>query len=108
MELNTYQNEAMRTAIYPMSNALAYTALGLSSEAGEVAGKVKKIIRDNNGVLTKETRAALIDEYSDCLWYISEGLRVLDCTLEAAAQGNLNKLESRRQRGVLQGSGDAR
>lgn len=108
MHLNEYQNEAMKTAVYPLETAIEYTALGLVSEAGEVAGKVKKMIRDNGGVLDAPTRAALVDEYADVLWYVSEGLRALDTTLEAAAQKNLNKLASRKTRGVLQGSGDNR
>lgn len=108
MELNAYQNEAMRTAIYPTANAIEYTALGLVSEAGEVAGKVKKMIRDNGGVLDEDTRHALVDEYADVLWYVSEGLRALDTTLEVAAQRNLNKLADRQKRGKLSGSGDVR
>lgn len=108
MQLNEYQNEAMKTAIYPLESAIAYTALGLASEAGEVAGKVKKMLRDNGGVLDRDTRIALVDEYADVLWYVSEGLRALDTSLEVAAQRNLNKLADRAKRNVLQGSGDAR
>lgn len=108
MQLDEYQNEAMRTAVYPTAHAIEYTALGLVSEAGEVAGKVKKMIRDNGGVLDETTRLALVDEYADVLWYVSEGLRALDTRLEVAAQRNLNKLASRQQRGKLAGSGDNR
>ena len=108
MQLNEFQNECMRTAIYPVSNALEYTALGLVSEAGEVAGKVKKIIRDDGGRLTPETREALIMEYIDTAWYVAEGLRALDCTFEGAAQKLLNKLEKRSREGKIGGSGDYR
>lgn len=108
MQLNDYQNEAMRTAIYPTAQAIEYTALGLVSEAGEVAGKVKKMIRDNGGILDADTRYALVDEYADVLWYVSEGLRALDTTLEVAAQRNLNKLADRQRRGKLHGNGDVR
>lgn len=108
MQLNDYQNEAMKTAIYPLESAIEYTALGLVSEAGEVAGKVKKMIRDNGGVLDHRTRSALLDEYGDVLWYVSEGVRALGSTLEVAAQRNLNKLADRQKRGALQGSGDVR
>ena len=108
IELNAYQNEAMKTAIYPVATAIEYTALGLVSEAGEVAGKVKKMIRDNDGILTEEFRKALMDEYSDVLWYVSEGARALGYSLDAVAAHNLNKLADRQKRGVLQGSGDSR
>ena len=108
MKLNEYQNEAMKTAVYPLASAIEYTALGLVSEAGEVAGKVKKMIRDNDGVLDQPTREKLMDEYSDVLWYVSEGARALGYSLEAVAAHNLNKLADRKKRGVLQGSGDNR
>lgn len=108
MELNTYQNEAMRTAIYPVDTGIVYAALGLASEAGEVAGKVKKVLRDNEGVFTSEAKAAIADEASDCLWYIAALARELGTTLDAMASKNLNKLNSRKERGVLGGSGDSR
>lgn len=108
MRLNDYQFEAMRTAVYPPSVAIEYTALGLASEAGEVAGKVKKTIRDHGGALTPDAREDLLDEYGDVLWYVSEGVRALGSTLEAVAARNLNKLEDRQRRGKLGGSGDKR
>ena len=108
MEMNAYQNEALRTAVYPTASAIEYTALGLVSEAGEVAGKVKKMIRDNGGILTEDIRTALMDEYSDVLWYVSEGARALGYSLDAVAAHNLNKLADRQKRGVLQSSGDTR
>lgn len=108
MQLNDYQNEAMKTAIYPLSSAIEYTTLGLVSEAGEVAGKVKKMIRDNAGVLDGPTRVAIMDEISDVLWYVSEAARALDYSLDAVAAHNLNKLADRAKRGALQGSGDKR
>lgn len=108
MELNTYQNEAMRTAIYPVDQGIEYTTLGLVSEAGEVAGKVKKVIRDNAGVFDDDKRDELADEVGDCLWYIAGLARELGYPLEVLAQRNLNKLESRARRGALGGSGDNR
>lgn len=108
MQLSEYQNEAMKTAVYPVATAIEYTALGLVSEAGEVAGKVKKMIRDNDGVLDEPTRRAIMDEYSDVLWYVSEGVRALGYSLDAVAAHNLNKLSDRKRRGTLQGSGDNR
>lgn len=108
MQLNQYQNEAMRTAIYPLDRALEYTVLGLVSEAGEVAGKVKKIIRDKGGKLASEDIFAVADELGDVLWYVAEAARALDVQLDYVAQRNLDKLESRARRGQIQGSGDTR
>lgn len=106
--LNEFQNECMRTAIYPLNKALEYCALGLTSEAGEVAGKVKKIIRDKGGKLSDEDRKALASEVFDTLWYAAEIARALGMSLEAVAQMGLDKLHDRAQRNVLSGSGDAR
>ena len=103
MTLNGYQQQAAATAIYPKPRAIEYLALGMCSEAGEVAGKVKKAIRDG-GDFTE----ALIDETGDVLWYVSEMARQLGVTLEELASRNLNKLQSRQSRGVLGGSGDVR
>lgn len=108
MNLNEYQNEAMRTAIYPVGQGIEYTTLGLVSEAGEVAGKVKKVLRDNGGVFSDEARKAIADEAADCLWYIAGLARELGFSLETLAAQNLNKLADRQARGVLQGSGDKR
>lgn len=108
MELNAYQSEAMRTAIYPIDRGLEYAVLGLTSEAGEVAGKLKKIIRDKDGVLTAEDRINIGDEAGDVLWYLAAVARELDTTLEVLAQRNLNKLSDRASRGVLKGNGDSR
>lgn len=108
MNLNEYQNEAMRTAIYPVGQGIEYTTLGLVSEAGEVAGKVKKVLRDNGGVFSDEARKAIADEAADCLWYIAGLARELGFSLETLAVQNLNKLADRQARGVLQGSGDKR
>lgn len=108
MELNAYQSEAMRTAIYPIDRGLEYATLGLTSEAGEVAGKLKKIIRDKDGAISAEDRIALGDEAADCLWYVAAIARELDTTLEVLAQRNLNKLASRASRGKIPGNGDNR
>ena len=108
MELNQYQNDAMRTAIFPIDQGIEYTTLGLVSEAGEVAGKVKKIIRDHGGNFNSEQRAAIADEVGDCLWYVAALARELGYPLEHVAHMNLNKLESRARRGTLKGNGDQR
>jgi len=87
---------------------LAYPTLGLVNEAGEFAGAVKKIYRDSAGVISDEQRAALASELGDVLWYLSQCATILDVSLEDIAAGNLAKLQDRKARGVLGGSGDKR
>lgn len=108
MNLNQYQNDAMRTAIFPIDQGIEYTTLGLVSEAGEVAGKVKKVIRDHGGKYSPAQREAIADEVGDCLWYVAALARELGYPLETLAVRNLNKLESRHRRGQLNGNGDNR
>ena len=87
--------------------AVVYDGLGLG-EAGEVQGKIKKIIRDNGGVITPEAIDGIKDELGDTLWYITSMCENLGITLEDVAVGNIKKLHDRRSRGVLGGSGDKR
>lgn len=112
MHFNEYQAEARKTAIYPAAQAVVYPTLGLSGEVGEVSEKVKKAIRDHNGVSylidTPEAREGIKKEIGDVLWYIATLSADLGLNLEEVAQSNLDKLKSRQNRGVLQGSGDAR
>lgn len=108
---NEYQQRASATAIYPAERGVEYVALGLASEAGEVAGKVKKQIRDGanwSGEQREEHRQKMIDELGDVQWYVAEMARNLDISLEDLMRWNLAKLQSRRERGVLQGNGDKR
>ena len=109
MELNVYQDAARSTARYPDagSNPI-YPTLGLCGEAGEVADKVKKVMRDRDGVFDPETRDALKLELGDVLWYVAQLSRELGYDLEEVATANLNKLSSRAARGCLGGSGDDR
>lgn len=110
LTLNEYQELASTTAIYPGKGTimgLVYTALGLG-EAGEVQNKVKKILRDDNGQLTDEKKKGIIKELGGNLWYISQCARELGVSLEEIAQINLGELNSRKERGVLTGSGDNR
>ena len=106
--LNEYQSEALKTAVYPEADALLYTVLGLNGEAGELAEKMKKCIRDDAGILTEERRQAMIKELGDVLWYVATTAKELETTLEIVAQANVNKLRSRQERGKLKGSGDDR
>ena len=101
--MNDYQRAAASTAIYPSTAAVVYPALGLAGEAGEVANKVKKIIRD--GTFNRESIA---DELGDCLWYIAALCRDLNVDMSDLAMNNLKKLYDRQKRGVISGNGDKR
>ena len=109
MQLSEYQSRSRATAVYPdAGDNLTYPALGLCGEAGECAEKVKKAIRDDGGALTEERRSALAAELGDVLWYAAQLATEAGLDLDRVAEDNLAKLLSRRERGVLQGSGDAR
>jgi NTP pyrophosphatase (non-canonical NTP hydrolase) len=108
MDFSHYQFRTGKTAKYPQQRAIEYLILGLASEAGEVAGKYKKIIRDNNGEITEELSQGLIDEIGDVMWYCSELATALKTNLSSVAVQNLAKLESRASRGKIGGSGDSR
>lgn len=106
MNINSYEDAALETAQY--TDSIIYPALGLTGEAGEVADKVKKVLRDNNGEFSDERKADIAMELGDVLWYVANMANDLGYTLEEIAQMNINKLRSRAQRGVLGGSGDNR
>lgn len=109
MDFDDYQTEVSKTAVYPnVGDNLVYPALGLCGESGEVAEKVKKLIRDKGGVLDGETRLALKKELGDVLWYHARLCSELGFTMESVAEANIEKLRSRAARGTLQGSGDNR
>ena len=104
-----YENLAGQTAIFPKDKALEYLALGMTSEAGEVAGKVKKLIRDGEDVEGFEVKKiAIASEIGDVLWYCAMMAREVGVPLNTIMQENLDKLHSRKERGTLQGSGDNR
>ncbi len=103
-----YQELATKTAIYGAGDRIIYPALGLVNEAGEVAGKVKKVLRDNHGEFTEYARAEIAKEVGDVLWYCAALLRDLDIALSDVAAQNIQKLLDRQARGVIQGSGDNR
>lgn len=106
MNISDYQTQAVKTAIYKQD--IIYPALGLANEAGEVLGKIKKALRDNDGEFTPDIHQSISDELGDVLWYIAALSRDLGIPLEKIAQNNLDKLNSRMARGVLGGSGDNR
>jgi NTP pyrophosphatase (non-canonical NTP hydrolase) len=107
MTFDDYQAKALKTLL-PSADSIVYAALGLTNEAGEVAGKIKKWIRDSEGDRTKLDRAAIADELGDTLWYVAVLAHQLDIKLEDVAVANIEKLTSRAKRGKLTGSGDNR
>jgi NTP pyrophosphatase (non-canonical NTP hydrolase) len=108
MEMRDYQGAAVRTAVYGERFKVVYPALGLASEAGEVAGKIKQVLRDQEGDFGKAPLEALEDELGDVLWYVAVLAADLGLSLEDLAARNLEKLQSRRARGRLSGEGDER
>lgn len=126
LSFNNYQKLMTQTAIYPETNVVhmhkgiiganyIYPALGLVDEAGEVAGKVKKILRDkigqiknDDGVIDPEIKDMITKELGDVLWYISQLAREFEIKLQDVANENVEKILSRQERGTIQGSGDNR
>jgi len=108
MNVNEYQSWTETTAIYPKEFELSYLALGLVGEAGEIANHIKKVLRDYNGKVTDEMKKTLINELGDIEWYIARLCEFLGTTIEDVMQINFEKLESRKKRNVLKGSGDNR
>ena len=108
MDLNHYQRAARGTAIYADHHRVIYPALGLASEAGEVAGKIKKVLRDQGGDFAKAPLKAIKDELGDVLWYVAVLAGDLGLSLDEIAAANLGKLASRKERDRLSGGGDRR
>lgn len=100
-------NEADRQRLHKLLSTL-YCTLGLLGEAGEIAEKIKKIIRDKNCEIDINDQSLLIKEQGDVLWYVGASARELNSSIEYVADQNIEKLQSRKQRGVLNGSGDNR
>lgn len=108
MTLNEYQQAALETAVYPKEYRIIYPALGMTGEAGEVADKVKKVIRDNDKEFTDNKKREIAMEISDVMWYCATLANDLGYTLEEIGIMNIEKLKSRKERGVIGGSGDNR
>lgn len=109
MNFGDYQRRAGDTAVYPdVGHNIIYPTLGLAGEAGETANKVKKIIRDQHGVLTDPARAAIAEELGDILWYVARLASEIGADLDAIAEANLAKLADRKARNAIGGSGDKR
>jgi NTP pyrophosphatase (non-canonical NTP hydrolase) len=109
LDFARYQQAAARTGgEIAVDHPIVYPTLGLANEAGEAAGKVKKIFRDRGGVVTDADREALALELGDVLWYLSELCTRLGIRLEDVAAANIAKITDRAARGVLGGDGDHR
>ena len=109
MTFDEYQKKARTTAIYAdLDRNLWYPTLGLCGESGEVAEKVKKVYRDEDGVLTQVKRTELEKELGDVLWYVANLACEARLSLDSIAKGNLEKLSTRKEAGTLHGDGDNR
>ena len=108
MTFNDYQEAAMATAIYPTAMSVVYPTIGLAGETGEVAEKVKKVIRDHDGRFDDDARHAIALELGDVMWYVAAIARDLGLDLNTIAQLNIAKLQSRQDRHRLHGTGDNR
>lgn len=106
--LDNYQMFVRSTKVYSKEYHLVYPILGLVNEAGEVAGKVKKLMRDDAGQLTQERFEDIVSELGDVLWYVTAVADDLGIALTDVFLQNYLKLKDRSQRGVLKGSGDNR
>jgi NTP pyrophosphatase (non-canonical NTP hydrolase) len=109
MTFADYQIKVRQSAFYPnIGSNLSYPCLGLAGETGEVCDKIKKIIRDQDGVIKSEDVEAIRKELGDVLFYLAAQAWELGITLESVAQGNIDKIADRKKRGKLKGSGDNR
>ena len=87
---------------------LFYLVLGLNEESGEVSGALKKSIRDNGGILDEQRKNCMLKECGDVLWYLNQVCNKLGSSLEDVAKMNIKKLQNRKKRGTLGGSGNNR
>ena len=109
MDFKTYQEQSRKTAVYPdKGNNFIYPTLGLVGESGEVAEKIKKVIRDNESVIDENVKSAVMKELGDVLWYLSQLASELNLSLDEIANENLEKLSSRMERNQIHGEGDDR
>lgn len=108
MTLNEYQKKALETEDYQDELKIILPTLGLTGEAGEVADKVKKVLRDNNGEFTDERKEEIAKELGDVAWYLAVSANSIGYTLEEICKMNIDKIESRFVRGKIHGEGDNR
>jgi NTP pyrophosphatase (non-canonical NTP hydrolase) len=109
MDFDLYQKKCKKTAVYPgIGKNFTYPTIGLMGEAGEVANKIKKLIRDDKSKITKEKREEIKAEIGDMMWYIAQLSTELGLTLSGVVDYNLKKLAKRKKENKLHGSGDNR
>lgn len=109
MNFQEYQEISRKTAKYPdLGHNFVYPTLGLSGESGEVAEKIKKVIRDKGGLIDDEARDLIKKELGDVLWYVSQLSTELGLSLDDVAENNIKKIYDRLKRGMISGSGDNR
>lgn len=109
MEFAEYQQKARVTAAYPViGHGVIYPTLGLTNEAGEVSGKIKKIFRDKSGQISDADKAALAAELGDVLWYLAQVATEVGLSLDDIAAANIAKLLDRKARDKIRGDGDDR
>ncbi len=111
--MNEYQTQAAEYDLFKATGnystvAFVEKVLGLVGEAGETADKIKKILRDKDGVISDADKIEIVKELGDVLWYVANIARYLNMPLQDVAKINLEKLESRKQRNLLHGKGDNR
>ncbi len=109
MDFQQYQTESRKVVQYPdAGHNFIYPTLGLAGEAGEVADKIKKVIRNDGGLVSESVRQDLAKELGDVLWYVSQVATELNLQLDDIARGNLEKLQDRLARNVIRSTGDNR
>ncbi len=108
MTFNEYQEKALNTANYPTDFKIIYPALGLANESGEVLGKIKKVIRDNECIFSEDKKEAISYEIGDVLWYCAVLAHDLNISFEEIFEKNISKLEKRKNNNTIQGDGDYR
>ncbi len=110
MNFDEYEKLAARTATFDNAEkeTLYYLALGIAGEAGEVVEKIKKIMRNDKGVITESKKEELVKEMGDVLWYLSQLSRFLGKPFSEVARINIEKLADRQKRGVIASEGDNR
>ncbi|QMP84213.1 MazG-like nucleotide pyrophosphohydrolase [Streptomyces phage Coruscant] len=113
ISFDAYQLATSETAIYPEANkgtfkAINYCLVGASGEVGEIMNKLGKIIRDNDSEISYEQRKDFTKEVGDVIWFLTRAVDEMGFSMEVVLQENLAKLRSRKERGVLSGSGDNR
>ena len=109
MDFKEYQEKAKQTAIYKdQGENYIYPSLGLAGETGEVMEKIKKLIRDKDGIIDNEFKKEITKELGNILWYLAQLSTEFNISFQDVAEKNIEKLFSKKDRGMLHGDGDNR